>query len=90
MPQGDPAGVKGIIRATRMHVSAENGNRVVEVTEDGRDIKIVDGGDDGGGITMSVTGLINGQRGTEEYSAADAAQFTATLLAPHDEPDRVA
>ena len=74
LPKGDPAGINGMIQATRMRVSAENGNRVVEVTEDGREIKIVDGGDDGG-ITMTVTGLIDGKRGTEEYSAADAAQL---------------
>jgi hypothetical protein len=73
LPQPDPAGVNGIIRARRMNGNFADGTRSVEVTEDGREIKIVDGGDQG--ITMSVTGLIDGKRGTEEYSAADAAQL---------------
>src|SRR5207247_1438950 len=40
--------------------------------EGGRDIKITEGAD---GITMSVTGLVDGERATEEYTAKDAEQL---------------
>jgi hypothetical protein len=70
LPDGDPAlGNVGQNRITRMRMSVNNGNRVLELTEGGRDIKISDGPD---GITMDVTGLIGGERGTEEYTAKDA------------------
>lgn len=73
LPEGDPAlGNVGQLQATRIRMSANNGNRILEVTEGGREIKITDGPD---GITLDVTGLINGERGTEEYTAKDADEL---------------
>jgi hypothetical protein len=72
LPGGDPGGVNGLVQATRMRMSVKDGNRVLEVTEEGRDIKITDGPD---GVSMSVTGLVDGQRTTEEYAAKDAEQL---------------
>jgi len=70
LPQGDPAlGNVGQNRVTRMRMSVNNGNRILELTEGGRELKISDGPD---GITLDVTGLINGERGTEQYTAKDA------------------
>jgi hypothetical protein len=71
LPAGNPKnGDFGQI--TRMHVSVNNGNRILEVTEGGREVKITDGNDS---ITLSVTGLIDGKPGTEEYTAKDAEQL---------------
>jgi hypothetical protein len=77
LPGGDPVNVNGglIAQATRMRISVNNnGGRVVNVTEGGRDIQITDGPD---GIVMSVTGLLDGQRVTEEYTAKDLDELKA-------------
>ena len=51
-----------------VHVSVDgNGNRITDITEGGRTIRIVQGQ---GGITMTVNGWVEGQQTTEEYTAA--------------------
>jgi hypothetical protein len=78
LPQGDPVALNGggMINATRMRMTVNNdGARVLNITEAGRDIQIIDGGPDG--IVMSVTGLVDGQRATEEYTARDLEQLKA-------------
>lgn len=73
LPAPDPALINnGMIPATRMRLGVNNNNRVLEVTEGGRDIKIDEGPD---GITLSVTGLVDGQHATEEYTAKDVDQL---------------
>jgi hypothetical protein len=77
LPQGDPVALNGgVVNATRMRMSVNNdGARVLNVSEGGREIQITDGGPDG--IVMSVTGLVDGQRATEEYTAKDLEQLKA-------------
>lgn len=72
LPGPDPHNVNGILNATRISVREEGPNRVLDVTEAGRDIRISEGPD---GIKMTVTGLVDGQRATEEYTAKDADQL---------------
>jgi membrane-associated protease RseP (regulator of RpoE activity) len=57
-----------------IRLSVVNGDKVTEVSELGRDIKIVEGA---GGIVMTVTGWIDGQRVTEEYTARSADELQA-------------
>ena len=76
LPQGDPVALNGgMVNATRLRVTVNNdGNRVLNITEGGRDIQISENAD---GIVMSVTGLVDGQRATEEYTAKDLEQLKA-------------
>jgi hypothetical protein len=74
LPAGDPNAVNALIQPNRVQMGVVDGNRVIEVVEGGREIKITDGPD---GVTMSVTGLVDGVRTTEEYSAKDAPQLKA-------------
>ncbi|MDB5319273.1 MAG: hypothetical protein JWN40_904 [Phycisphaerales bacterium] len=77
LPGADTVNANGmvLIQATRMRISVNNnGGRVLNVTEGGRDIQITDGPD---GIVMSVTGLVDGQRVTEEYTARDLDELKA-------------
>jgi hypothetical protein len=73
VPGPDPHGPNGGVHASRIRLSVQDGNRVFDVTDSGRDVRIVQ--EPGGGITMSVTGLVDGKRVTEEYSAADAEEL---------------
>jgi hypothetical protein len=73
IPGIDP-NFNGGVHTTRMQMSVMNGKRVIDVSENGRDIKIEEGND---GIAMSVTGLVEGQRVTEEFTAKDPAQLKA-------------
>jgi hypothetical protein len=57
-----------------IRLSVVDGNKVTEVSELGRDIKIVEGA---GGIVMTVTGWIDGQRVTEEFTARSADELQA-------------
>jgi hypothetical protein len=76
------AGVRGLVRQTRMRVMpAEGGGRTISVSDGGRDVEIREGPE---GITMTVSGLVNGQPGSEEYTAGTAEQLK------EDNPDAYA
>jgi|GEM_PF-1959888 len=70
VPGPDPA--RGRAMASRINMRFNNGARTIDATENGRTVKIVDGND---GITMTVTGVLNGQPATEEFTAKDYAQL---------------
>jgi hypothetical protein len=73
LPEPVPGGVRGLVRQTRMRVTpGEAGGRVIDVSEGGRDVLIREGPE---GITMTVAGLVDGQPGSEEYTAATAEQL---------------
>jgi hypothetical protein len=76
LPAADPAGVNGMLQATRMRmtVNGNNGARTLSITDAGRDIRITQGPE---GIVMEVTGLVDGQRATEEYTARDLDELKA-------------
>jgi hypothetical protein len=74
VPAPDPAVANGPLGTSRMRLSVVNGNRVYDVSEGGRDVRITEGPD---GIVMVVTGLIGNERGTEEFTARDAEQLKA-------------
>ncbi len=69
---GGPFDPNAAIRPTRLHMSAADGNRILEVSDDSRDLRIVQGPD---GILMTVTGDSDGERITEEYTAKDPEQL---------------
>jgi hypothetical protein len=81
LPGPDPNTVNGIVNATRARWHIVNGNRVLDVIEAGREIHITDGPD---GIAMTVTGLVDGQRVTEEYTAKDADELKQSNPEAHD------
>jgi hypothetical protein len=72
VPGIDPNAANGQVQSTRVQMSVSNGARKVEVNESGREIKIADGPD---GIVMNVTGFVEGQPASEEYTAKDFAQL---------------
>jgi len=72
VPGIDPNAANGQVQSTRVQMSVSNGARKVEVNESGREIKIADGPD---GIVMNVTGYVEGQPASEEYTAKDFAQL---------------
>lgn len=73
LPEPVPGGVRGLLRQTRMRVTpGDSGGRVIDVSEGGRDVLIREGPE---GITMTVSGLVDGQPGSEEYTAASAEQL---------------
>lgn len=71
---GLPGGpVNPEIRALRIRTSVFNGRRVLDVAEINREIHIEVGPDDS--ISMSVTGLLDGQQVTQEFTAATRDQL---------------
>ncbi|HEY7115141.1 MAG TPA: PDZ domain-containing protein [Tepidisphaeraceae bacterium] len=74
VPGPNPAAGDGVLQRTRMRLSVVNGDKVIEVTEAGRQIKISEGAQ---GIKMTVSGLLDGKPDTEEFNASDAEQLKA-------------
>jgi hypothetical protein len=73
LPAPDPRGAGGLLRRTQMRIHVGDGNaRVIDVTENGRQIQIREGPD---GISMVVQGLVDGEPGSEEYTANNAEQL---------------
>lgn len=71
---GLPGGpVVADIRAMRVRTSMVNGRRVLEVAEQNREFRIEVGPDES--ISMSVTGLLDGQQVTQEITAATPDQL---------------
>ena len=71
-PDADP--FAGGIPNNLIRLSIVNGDKVTEISENGRDVKIVEGA---GGITMTVKGWIDGKRVTEQYAAASPEALKA-------------
>jgi len=67
---GGPLDPNAELRPSRVKLSADNGARVLEVTDDQRELRISQSDD---GIVMSVTGDVDGERVTEEFTAKDPA-----------------
>jgi hypothetical protein len=66
VPGPNPAHPGGFDRSSvRLSVDG-NGNKITDISESGRQIKIIQGYD---GITMTVSGWVEGPRTTEEYTA---------------------
>lgn len=61
------------IRAMRVRTSMVNGRRVLDVVEQNREFRIEVGPD--GSISMSVTGMLDGQQVTQEIAAATSEQL---------------
>jgi hypothetical protein len=73
LPKGVPGGANALMGRARMQVTAgDDDSRVIRVTEGGREVEIREGPD---GITMNVRGLVDGQPGSEEYTAGSAEQL---------------
>jgi hypothetical protein len=73
LPAPDRRGAGAMLRRMNMRITVgENNTRVMDVAEDGRQIQIRQGPD---GITVVVQGLVDGEPGSEEYTANDAAQL---------------
>jgi hypothetical protein len=72
-PNADPfAG--GAVPNNLIRLSIVNGDKVTQISENGRDIKIVEGP---AGITMTVSGWVDGKPATEQYIAATADELRA-------------
>ena len=67
VPPGPDPAIAGV-GGQGLRVSVVNGNKVIDVTDIGRVIHISNGPD---GIDMTVTGVRNGEKATEEYKAAN-------------------
>ncbi|HSI35265.1 MAG: PDZ domain-containing protein [Phycisphaerae bacterium] len=66
---GGPFDPTADLRPTRVRMSASNGARVLEVSDAQRDLKIRQSADE---LVITVTGDVDGERVTEEYTAKDA------------------
>jgi hypothetical protein len=66
---GGPFDPAADLRPTRVRMSASGGARVLEVSDPHRDIRISQSAD---ALVVTVTGDVDGERVTEEYSAKDA------------------
>jgi len=71
-PNADP--FNGAVPNNLIRLSIVNGDKVTQVSENGRDIKIVEGP---AGITMTVSGWVEGKPATEQYTAATADELRA-------------
>ena len=73
LPAPDRRNAGPMLRGMNMRITVgENNTRVTDVNDDGRQVQIREGPD---GITMIVQGLVDGEPGSEQYTANDAAQL---------------
>jgi hypothetical protein len=66
VPGPNPNHAPGVDRSSARVSVDGNGNRITDISEGGRRIKILQGAD---GISMTVSGWVEGQPATEEYTA---------------------
>jgi hypothetical protein len=61
--------------ATSLQISVVNGKRSLIAKADGQKVEISDGGDDKGGIKMSITKKVDGKEVKESFTAKDADEL---------------